>query len=182
MASGKREPEALNVIDSIRTVADDLPSVVSRLKTAAEAAPTLLPDIIQDLPDDVEDLGDFLKDIPDLLEKMLPKNSSVGTSKFCVGFADNLTCHDLPLSLSDLLPSDLVPRLGRTLADVTGLDAGFAKITGPHIRHSLIAGIMTTLLGALISVASFYGWPFKCRVFVSRVVTAAVYVVFELLL
>ncbi|KAF2113729.1 hypothetical protein BDV96DRAFT_601206 [Lophiotrema nucula] len=50
------------------------------------------------------------------LEKTIPKNLSLGTQKFCVGFVDNITCKGLPLNLSDLLP-DTVENLPRPFGD-----------------------------------------------------------------
>ncbi|KAF1974495.1 hypothetical protein BU23DRAFT_567322 [Bimuria novae-zelandiae CBS 107.79] len=76
---------------------------------------------IQDIQSKVNSVKDAIATgLPDAIaapiqeiEKYIPKNCSLGIKEFCVGIRHNITCKNLPLSLSDL-----VPDIAQNLSDV----------------------------------------------------------------
>jgi len=64
------------------SVATAIPSAISQVQSALNAAATAIPKAIKEL---------------------IPKNCSLGTKQFYIGFTYNITYNDLPLTLSNIV-------------------------------------------------------------------------------
>jgi len=64
------------------SVATAIPSAISQVQSALNAAATAISKAIKEL---------------------IPKNCLLGTKQFCVGFTYNITCNNLPLTLSNIV-------------------------------------------------------------------------------
>ncbi|KAF4451417.1 Na(+)/H(+) antiporter NhaA 2 [Fusarium austroafricanum] len=155
----KRTPQSPDFIDIVRTAIDKFPDAVSRVQTAAGITATSIPDLMKDIPTPVNKTQDLAKDIPELIEELFPKNFSVGTERFCVGLSTNISCSDLPLNITHIIPPDIARHLGENVDGIRALDAVLAKITAPYLRRTLAVGMVSTFAGVLIFAASLCGWP-----------------------
>jgi hypothetical protein len=110
----------------------------------------------------------------------LPRNVSFGTERFCVGFTDDKsTCNNLPLNLSDLLPSqvhDLPDLVQDAIQDqLNDLQPYLTALTNVvYIRIGLILGLVSMLLFASFFVGSmlrqFIGHQYRTLVYITLAV------------
>ncbi|KAF2176534.1 hypothetical protein K469DRAFT_698391 [Zopfia rhizophila CBS 207.26] len=129
-------------------------------------------DIFQDIQSKVNSVKDAIATaLPDAvatpiqeIEEYIPKNCSLGTKEFCVGYRHNITCKKLPLSLSDLVPDiaqnlpdgvqvlpdtlekplqDLVKEFQEKLQEkLQPLGRILTKVTTPYVQKCLVAGLV----------------------------------------
>jgi len=90
------------------------------------------------------------------IEALIPRNCSLGTKQFCVGFSNHTKCNDLPLNISDIIPETITSFIGDEVQSLQPLEAIMAKVTPMFIQDSLIFG-----LGFLIFMATI----FVCLIF-----------------
>jgi hypothetical protein len=91
----------------------------------------------------------------------IPRNCSIGTTQFCVGFVHNIWCKNLPLNLSSIIPADVDKFFQAKLDDIQPLNRALAKVTIANIQVCLIAGLILILILTAMSAASMFGW-FYC--------------------
>jgi len=99
--------------------------------------------------------GSIATAIPGGLQAILPKNCTIGTSMYCVGFDDHVSCNDLPFRISSIIP----PEVGKLLAGsfhIEELETAIAKITEPYIRWSLILGLGWKAVAILVFLCYIY--------------------------
>jgi hypothetical protein len=92
----------------------------------------------------------------DAIKALIPRNCSLGTKQFCVGFSTHTKCNDLPLNISDIIPEDIVNFVGDEIQALQSLEGLMAIVTPMNIQHLLILGlglilVMAVLFGFLIS-------------------------------
>ncbi|CAK7202010.1 hypothetical protein SEUCBS139899_004728 [Sporothrix eucalyptigena] len=136
-------PNVLSQVESAASVAATaLPGVASQVKSAAGAAATA-------------GIG--------AVTTALPQNCSVGSRQFCVGSAHAVTCHDLPLNLSTILPGGLETSLQDTFGAVRDADETLRKLTAPYVQGCFVVGLVLMLVETILSIVSVYGWflPFS---------------------
>jgi hypothetical protein len=79
------------------------------------------------------------------IEADLPKNLSLGTKKFCIGYNNRTqSCQSLPLNVSNILPTNIANFLDSEFNFVDPLEGIMAKVTPINIEGCLILG--TTLV------------------------------------
>ena len=127
------QTEVVSVANSVATA---IPGAISQVQSAANAAATT---------------------IPKAIEELIPKNCSLGTKQFCVGFTHNITCDDLPLALSDIVPEEVKSFLGDQLNDLQSLEGISTKVTSAYIQDCLIVGLVLMLILATIFFCSIFG-------------------------
>ena len=71
--------------------------------------------------------------IPKAIEELIPKNCSLGMKQFCVGFTHNMTCDDLPLTLSDIVLEEVKSFLGDQVNNLQSLERISMKVTSVYI-------------------------------------------------
>ncbi|KAH6883882.1 hypothetical protein B0T10DRAFT_564924 [Thelonectria olida] len=180
----KRAPQNQDLLNTIQTAADKFPGAASHFESVASAAATSIPNIIKDIPDQVDSIPDLFNGIPELIEELFPKNCSVGTGKFCVGLSSNISCSNLPLNMTDIIPPDILKSLGETFDIIRALDTALTKITAPYFRDTLIVGMVSSFVSVFVLITSLYGWPscFRGSIVRPGALCAAVYLVFGLIL
>ena len=60
---------------------------------------------------------------------MIPRNYSLGTKKFCLGFNTNTTCYSLPLNISNIVLEAVVKFVSDEVKSLLPLEGILAKIT-----------------------------------------------------
>lgn len=131
---------------------------MSRLQSAAGSTATSIPDVIKDIPGQINDIPDLINGVPELIEELFPKNCSLGTGQFCVGLSNNISCSDLPLNMTDIIPQDIMKHFGESFDDIRSLNIALARVTAPYLRDMLIIGMVSMFVGVLFFIASLYGW------------------------
>jgi len=118
---------------------------------------------LKDLPSEIEDIipdadqiqgtldgiSETFGNVENTVKALLPKNCSIGTRKFCIGFPANQSCHNLPIKLASIFPPE-----GEKL--LRGIDGALAKVTDPYIQNALIAGSASTLIFDAFLIYSLY--------------------------
>jgi hypothetical protein len=108
-------------------IASEVPNVANNVKSAVDAAATYLQAAI-----DAE----------------IPKNTSLGTRNFCVGFTNKIKRNSLPLKFSDLLSEkleDLSDSIANIIQDqINHLQPFITGITNvAYIQIGLLVGLFT---------------------------------------
>jgi hypothetical protein len=77
---------------------------------------------------------------------MIPRNCSLGTKQFCVGFDNRTECNDLPLNLSNIVPEAVAIFVGDQVQALQPLPGIFTKVTVANIQDCLILGLVLMLV------------------------------------
>jgi hypothetical protein len=110
------------------------PGVMSKVQSAAEAIATTVPDAVQTI---------------------LPKNCSLGTSYFCIGSGNDVSCSRLPLNLADVIPDQFAGTLEG--GKVASFDAALSKISASLNGTCFIGGIILFFIHILAILLWIYG-------------------------
>ena len=101
-------------------------------------------------------------DIPDIntIREMIPRNCSLGTKQFCVGFDNHTECNNLPLNLSKIVSEAVTPFVGDQVYALQPLPGTLIKVTVAYIQACLILGlvlmlVMTIILGFILGFANY---------------------------
>ena len=124
---------ASTAADSLETA---VPHAVSHVQSAAHAAATHIPAVVA---------------------ASLPRNCSIGTSRFCVGSARDVSCYDLPPNVEALVPPELRHRLGVGAGGLRALDAALSDITTTTVRDVWAVGLVLLFLLLASCLASVSG-------------------------
>ena len=81
----------------------------------------------------------------------IPKNCSLGVKKFCIGFADHIDCHELPLNVSKIVPSSITA-VGPS--NFEALDRVLAVVNPGSIIGCLALGLFFAILAIFPDVIS----------------------------
>ncbi|KAF2788130.1 hypothetical protein K505DRAFT_256214, partial [Melanomma pulvis-pyrius CBS 109.77] len=163
---------------------DILQDIQSKINSVKDAATTGLPgavatpiQVIQSKVNSVKDaiatgLPDAIAAPIQEIEKYIPKNCSLGTKEFCVGVGHNITCKNLPLSLSDL-----VPDIAQNLSDVVQeklqeklqpLERTLTKVTTPYIQYCLVAALVLLVIIAILFACAVFSGLFSITSILAR--------------
>ncbi|EHY57100.1 hypothetical protein HRR83_002599 [Exophiala dermatitidis] len=133
----------------IPTAVTEAGSVVSNAATAASGAPSQANSIASAAATAVN--GAITA---------IPRNLSIGTKQYCVGFSDHVECHQLPVNISRIVPQVVTNILSDQMEDLDYLRSIFAKATPGWIRDPFIISIATALVIAVVFFTSMFSWPF----------------------
>ena len=131
-----------------------LQSFQTEIVSVANSAATAIPGAISQAQSAANTLATT---IPDAIEALVPRNCSLGTKQFCVGFTHNNTCDDLPLTLSNIVSEDVKSFLGDQLDDLQSLEGISKKLTSAYIQDCLIVGLMLMLILITVFFCSIFG-------------------------
>lgn len=101
----------------------------------------------------------------DAIEALIPRNCSLRTKQFCVGFSNNTKCNDLPLNISDIIPETITSFISDDVQSLQPLEAIMAKVTPTFFQDTLffglgflvvMAAIFVCLIFKLISIATVF--------------------------
>lgn len=103
-----------NIAGHIETV---IPEIASRVQSAADTVATEASKVLEDIRQEIDQLINRLGEI-------LPQNFTVGTSEFCVGSSEKISCSYLPPKVDISLPNDvtdsvaaIIPELDEATSD-----------------------------------------------------------------
>lgn len=132
-----------NILQSVQSEAQSvaIPSAISKISSAANTAATAIPDI-------------------SAIEALLPKNCSLGTKQFCVGYDDHTDCNNLPLNVSSIIPEAVASFVSGQVQALQPLEGILTKITAANIQDSLILGLVLVVIMAAAFVSSIAGQLF----------------------
>ena len=85
------------------------------------------------------------------VEALIPRNCSLGTRQFCVGFSNHTNCADLPLNISDIIPEAVTSFIGDGAQSLQPLEGIMAKVAPSIIQGSFAFG-----LGFLVIMAALF--------------------------
>lgn len=134
------QPLQSDVQSAATVVATAIPSVVSQVHSGAIALSTA---------------------IPDSIEALIPQYLSLGTKKFCMGFAQNATpsCSELPLNFSTHIPTKVEEFFRIDSNDIGYVTSALLKIT-TVVYDCLLCGLVLVL--AIIVISGSLSFPTVC--------------------
>jgi hypothetical protein len=90
------------------------------------------------------------------LDSVIPRNCTLGTRYFCLGYVNNVTCSGLPLNVSDLLSRAMPASSNYQLSSLESLDQELKRVSSGTIEGPFILGIISTVI--LITVIQYVFW------------------------
>jgi hypothetical protein len=100
------------------------------------------------------------------IEERIPRNCSLGTKRFCIGYRHESNCTDLPFNISSLLPGiveDLPGPVEDAIRERIGALAPLAEslttVPALYVPQSLISGLVLMVAVTVLSVCVAFGWP-----------------------
>lgn len=105
------------------------------------------------------------------IEEHVPRNCSLGTKRFCIGYKQDVSCSDLPLNLTSLLPGS-VRELPQAVQDairdrataLSQLVETSTKFPALSVPATLISGLILMSIAAALSLSLALGWPPYCTI------------------
>jgi hypothetical protein len=143
-----------------RAITDLTQPFQSEAQSAASALTAALPAAASKVQSGI---GAAASDI-NTIEGLIPRNCSLGTKQFCVGFLHNTTCNDLPLNISDIIPEAVTSFIGDKVQSLQPLEGIMAKVTPTVAQGCFVFGlgflavkavIFLSIISRLISVTNF---------------------------
>jgi hypothetical protein len=126
---------------------DFLHSLQSEAQSATNVAATAIPSAISK----GQSAASAATAIPiNTVKGMIPRNCSLGTKQFCVGFENRTECNNLPLNLSNIVPEAVVNFVGDQVQALQPLPEILAKVTVTNIQDCLILGLVLMLVMSII--------------------------------
>lgn len=93
-------------------------------------------------------------------DTMIPRNCSLGTKEFCVGFSNREDCTHLPVDVSKIFPASITSLASDQAGFLQPLEGILQRVTPAYIQDPLIFGLALTLVMAVIFASSNLSWPF----------------------
>lgn len=145
-----RRDDFSNLIDDAKSIA--IPAA-SQVVSAAESIATNVATQVKSA------VGAAATSLEGTIDRIIPKNLTLGTSEFCIGFSDTIPCKHLPLNLSELVPDavdDLPYLLQNAIRDeVNNLQPIATSLTNiTYFQVCLWIGLAAALIIAVVFVAS----------------------------
>ena len=130
-------------------------------KSALSAAATRVVDAADQAQSAISSVATSLQD----MEERLPRNCSLGTKRFCIGYEHESSCSDLPLNLSGLLPAsvhDLPAPVEDAIRDraeaLSRLAGTSSKLPAVFVPGTLISGLVSMSAIAVLSLCLAFRW------------------------
>lgn len=122
-------------------VATDISPAISNVQSVASAAQTAISPAISK----IQSGASAATVIPDTV-KEIPRNCTLGTKQFCLGFNNRTEpeCHNLPLNLSNIVPETVATLVGDHVQALQPLPGILTIVT--HIQDFLILGLVLMLV------------------------------------
>ncbi|KAI9760492.1 MAG: hypothetical protein M1840_002402 [Geoglossum simile] len=124
------QPLQTKAQSTANVAATAVPGTISKVESAAKAAAIAIPNA-------------------DAIKGSIPRNFSLGTKQFCVGFSDRTECKNLPLKISSVI-LEAVAKIIDDQVEELHLEQISAKITPTNIQNCLILGLVLMAIMAVI--------------------------------
>lgn len=145
------KPRAIPASGLLQPIQSEVQSAASLLNTAISAASIKAQGAAGAAATAVSDITNITA-----IEAMIPRNCSLGTKQFCIGFENKINCTDFPLNISNIVPKAVIKFIGDEIQSLQPLEGILAKVTLAKIQDSLILGLIFTLLIILIFTCLFF--------------------------
>lgn len=142
-----------------RDLFEDFPD---RAKSALNAAATKVADAASQAESAISSAADTVQSI----EEFVPRNCSLGVKRFCIGYTQDVSCSDLPLNFSRLLPEgvqelpgpvqDAIRDRAEALSQLVESSNRFPAFSVPD---TLISGVALMGTVAILSLSLALGRP-----------------------
>lgn len=86
----------------------------------------------------------------------VPRNCTLGSKYFCLGYANNVSCSGLPLNLSELLSQTLPASSSSQFRSLHPFDQNLKYVSPGTMEGPLILGIISTVI--LVTVVQYLFW------------------------
>lgn len=141
-----------------------IPGAISKVQSAASAAATAIPRA-------------------KAIEALIPRNCSLGTKQFCVGFSNRTECNSLPLNISDIVPKALANLVDDKAQPLEGilvsiivnqvqalqpLEGILTRVTPSNTQVCLILGLVLMLVLRVIFACSIFSRIFSLASFLFK--------------
>lgn len=125
--------------------------ILQPLQSEAQSAANVVSTVISD--------AQSATGIPDIntVQALIPRNCSLGTKQFCVGFNDYINCTNLPLNLSSIVPETVLSFVGDQVEALQPLEGMLTKVTPANMQGCLILGLVPVFAMAALFVSSVFG-------------------------
>lgn len=90
------------------------------------------------------------------MSAVIPKNCTLGTEYYCVGFGDHAKCKGLPLQVSGVLAAAFT---GDQAQSLHPLDRALARIIFRSIEGCLIFGFIFAILAFVLGLIVWLTYP-----------------------
>lgn len=153
-----------------RDLLQQVQDIQNGAKSALSAAATRVVDAADQAQSAVSSVATSLQD----MEERLPRNCSLGTKRFCIGYEHESNCSDLPLNLSGLLPAsvhDLPAPVEDAIRDraeaLSRLAGTSSKLPAVFVPGTLISGLVSMSAIAVLSLCLAFRW-LPCATILSK--------------
>jgi hypothetical protein len=133
-------------------------SIQGGVQSVANGVATAIPGAISQVQSAANTLS---TEIPNSVEALIPHNLSLGTKEFCIGLAQNVSCGQLPLNLSNIVSGEVKKYLQPYLSDIGSLNSAVMKITPVDIYYSPMLGLILMFIMVIMSICSM-SFPLLC--------------------
>jgi hypothetical protein len=138
------KPRAIPASDLLQPFQSEVQSAASLLNTAVSAAAGAAATAVSGITNITA------------IEAMIPRNCSLGTKQFCIGFENKINCTDFPLNISKIVPEAVIKFIGDEIQSLQPLEGILAKVTPASIQGSLILGLIFILFIILMLTCLFF--------------------------
>ena len=109
---------------------DIIESVHNGVESAANGITTAIPGAISQVQSAASTAATGALDA---IKAAIPRNCSIGTTQFCVGLVHNISCNNLPLNLSNIIPTDVEKVFQVKLNNIRVMNGALAKVSAAKI-------------------------------------------------
>jgi hypothetical protein len=133
----------------VQSLQSEAPSVTTAAASVISEAQTIVSSAITAIQTD--------------LVSAIPKNCTLGTRYFCLGYVDNMTCSGLPLNVSDILSRVLPAPISYQSSILELLDQKLKLVSSSAIEGPFILGIIAAGILVIKSIFEYLFWdlPFE---------------------
>jgi hypothetical protein len=140
---------------------DIIQSIQGGVQSVATGVATGIATAVPGAISQVQSAANALSTLPESIEALIPRNLSLGTKQFCIGLTKNVSCSQLPLNLSNLVPGEVEKYLQPDFSDIGSLNKAVMKITPIDIYYSLMLGLIIMVVMVIVSICSM-AFPLAC--------------------
>ena len=137
-------------VSSIPTIPGVDPGVLSAISSQVQSAVSEAATAASSIGNEAQSaVSSGITAIETAVDSIIPQNCTLGVKDFCIGFTDHVDCKELPLSVSNIIPSSVT---AIEPSNLKTLDQVLAKVTPRSIIGCLAVGLFFAILTILPDV------------------------------